>query len=176
MTKPQLPVPTDFPNLLKEIKARIQQAQTRAILSVNSELVRLYWDIGRLIDQRQKQEGWGAGVIPRLARELRNELPELKGFSERNIKRMLAFCREYNDPSALSPHLVARSPASKKVPQAAAQLETPRKVPQLAAQSTDSILWSIPWFHHVILMEKVKDRTVRFWYMRQTLAIGRAHV
>jgi DUF1016 N-terminal domain len=83
MSKLQMPVPAGFPNLLREIKARIQQAQTRAILAANSELVRLYWDIGRLIDQRQRQEGWGAAVIPRLARELRNELPDVKGFSER---------------------------------------------------------------------------------------------
>ena len=47
--------------------------------AVNAELVRLYWDIGRLIDQRQQTEGWGASVIPRLAAELRNELPRREG-------------------------------------------------------------------------------------------------
>jgi len=74
-----LHVPADFPKLLKEIKARIQHAQSRAVMSVNAELVRLYWDIGRMIDARQQREGWGARVIPRLARELRNELPRRKG-------------------------------------------------------------------------------------------------
>ena len=59
MTMPQLPVPAGFPKLLKEIKARIQGAQTRAILAANAELVRLYWDIGRLIDEQQRQRGWG---------------------------------------------------------------------------------------------------------------------
>ena len=48
--------------------------------AVNSELVQLYWDIGQIIAGRQQQEGWGAAVIPRLARELRNELPDVKGF------------------------------------------------------------------------------------------------
>jgi hypothetical protein len=107
MSKQLLPIPADFPILLKEIKARIKQAQTQAILAANAELVRLYWDIGRMIDRRQRQEGWGAGVIPRLARELRNELPEIKGFSERNIKSMLAFHRAYPDPSALVQQPVA---------------------------------------------------------------------
>ncbi|MBI4580640.1 MAG: hypothetical protein HY718_13110, partial [Planctomycetes bacterium] len=51
--------PAGFPTLLKQIKARIQLAQTRAILAANTELVRLYWDIGRLIDERQEREGWG---------------------------------------------------------------------------------------------------------------------
>jgi len=159
MSKTNPPVPADFADLLKEVKTRIQQAQTRAILAVNAELVRLYWDIGRLIDQRQKREGWGAGVIPRLARELRNELPEIKGFSERNIGRMIAFYREYPNPAEF-------------LPQPAAKLESLKKVPQAAAKLSDSLLWSIPWFHQVILMEKVKAPTVRSWYMQQTLANG----
>ncbi len=67
-----------FPALLGEVKLRIQSAQIRAIVAVNTELVRLYWDIGRLIDQRQHAEGWGAAVIPRLSAELRNELPDFR--------------------------------------------------------------------------------------------------
>ena len=62
--------PQGFPALLEDVKVRIRAAQTRAMLAVNSELVRLYWDVGRLIDERQQREGWGAAVIPRLAREL----------------------------------------------------------------------------------------------------------
>ncbi|MCK7510533.1 MAG: DUF1016 N-terminal domain-containing protein [Desulfobacterales bacterium] len=89
------------------MKGRIREAQVRAVFTVNSELVRLYWDIGRIIDARQRHEGWGAAVIPRLAKELNNELPELKGFSERNIKRMLAFYREY--PTPIVPQAAAQS-------------------------------------------------------------------
>jgi predicted nuclease of restriction endonuclease-like (RecB) superfamily len=172
MTKPQRPAPAGFPILLKEIKARIQRAQTRAILAANAELVQLYWDIGRMIDNRQQQEGWGAAVIPRLARELQNELSEVKGFSDRNIKRMLAFYREYRNPSAFGQQTVTQLPAPTKVPQAAAQMDALIKVPQDAAQIRDSLLWSIPWFHHIILIEKVKDRNVRLWYIQQTLANG----
>jgi len=97
-----------YRQVLADIKQRVRHAQTRAVMAVNAELIRLYWEIGALIDARQKQEGWGAGVIPALARDLHNELPEEKGFSERNIKRMLAFFREY-------PHL-------EFVPQAVAQI------------------------------------------------------
>ena len=130
MSKTTHPVPAHFPILLKEIKNRIQQAQTRAMLAVNAELVQLYWDIGRIIAARQQQEGWGATVIPRLARELANELPEVKGLSERNIGRMIAFYREYPNPTDF--------------------------LPQPAAKLPDAILWSIPWFHQIVLMEKVK--------------------
>ncbi len=88
-------LPQDYAVLFSDIKHRVRHAQTRAMLAVNAELIRLYWEIGALINNRQKKEGWGAGVISRLARDLHNELPEEKGFSERNIKRMLAFYREY---------------------------------------------------------------------------------
>jgi len=110
----------DFALLLSEVKQRIQLAQTLAVLSVNSELVRLYWDIGRIIDARQKAEGWGAAVIPRLAQELKNELPELKGFSERNIGRMIAFYRDYPDPSSILPQAVTKLQPLEQVPQLAA--------------------------------------------------------
>jgi hypothetical protein len=53
--------------VLEDLKARIRQAQVRAVLSVNRELVLLYWHIGLEILQRQQQEGWGAKVIDRLA-------------------------------------------------------------------------------------------------------------
>jgi predicted nuclease of restriction endonuclease-like (RecB) superfamily len=152
----------EFPDLLGEIKTRVQHAQTRAILAANAELVRLYWDVGRLIDARQKQEGWGAGVIPRLARELRNELPEVKGFSERNIKRMLAFYRAYPNGTAIVPQAVAQLRSRKKVPQPVAQLP----------EANDALLCSIPWGHHSLMLEKLSDQSVRHWYMRQTLANG----
>ncbi|MBI4237646.1 MAG: DUF1016 domain-containing protein [Deltaproteobacteria bacterium] len=163
---------SDFAALLADVKGRIQAAQTRAVLAVNAELVRLYWDIGRIIADRQRREGWGAAVIPRLALKLKNELPDLKGFSERNIKRMLAFYRDYPDPGAMGQQPVAQLPASAKVPQPAAQLIPSSKVPQPVAQLRELLLWSVPWAHHVILMDKVSDFSTRRWYMAQTLANG----
>lgn len=153
-----LDLPADYAGLLTDIKQRIGQAQTRAVLAVNAELVRLYWEIGAMIDRRQQQEGWGAGVIPRLARDLHNELPEEKGFSERNIKRMLAFYREY-------PHL-------EFVPQPVAQIESGSKVPQAVALFPADLIQSIPWGHHAELIAKVKDLATRQWYMKASLANG----
>lgn len=165
-------IKSDFSSLLADVKGRIQTAQTRAMLAVNTELVRLYWDIGRIINERQKKEGWGAAVIPRLARELHNELPDLKGFSERNIGRMIAFFREYPEPDSILPQPVAKIPVHEKLPQPVAKLFPASKVPQAVAQMSDSLLWSIPWAHHVILMDKVLDISIRRWYMEQTIANG----
>jgi predicted nuclease of restriction endonuclease-like (RecB) superfamily len=163
---------SDFAALLADVKGRIQTAQTRAVLAVNAELVRLYWDIGRIIDERQRREGWGAAVIPRLALKLKNELPDLKGFSERNIKRMLAFYRDYPDTGAIGQRPVAQWPAQARVPQPAAQMASSPEVPQPVAPLSEPLLWTVPWAHHVILMDKVPELPTRRWYMEQTLANG----
>lgn len=92
-------VPVGYAELFGQLKQRIREAQIRAALSVNRELVLLYWQIGRDILQRQEQEGWGAKVIDRLARDLKHEFPEMKGFSPRNLKYMRAFAAAYPDES-----------------------------------------------------------------------------
>jgi hypothetical protein len=81
--------------LLLDIKARIHRGQIKVAHSISAELTEMYWDIGCMIHERQQQKGWGAGIIPKLAKDIVNELPEIKGFSERNLKRMLRFYREY---------------------------------------------------------------------------------
>ncbi len=86
-----------YREFLESLKARIRSARIRAALSANRELVLLYWQIGREILQRQQQEGWGTKVIDRLARDLRQEFPEIKGFSPRNLKYMRAFAEAYAD-------------------------------------------------------------------------------
>ena len=151
----------EYSGLLAEIKTRIQTAQTRAVLAVNAELIRLYWQIGQLLDARQQSKGWGAGVIPKLAQDLRNELPELKGFSERNMGLMLAFARAYPEPSEISQQPVAKIAATAKVQQPVA------KSPEDA-----SLLWQLPWGHYALLIAKVKSMDARIWYMHQTLAQG----
>ncbi len=153
--------PDDFAGLLVDVKERILAARTRAVLAVNAELVRLYWEVGRIIHERQRSEGWGAAVIPRLSSALKNELPEVKGFSERNIKRMLAFYREYPEIGG-----------GGIVPLPVAQTAGVPSVPETGAHVPREVFWAVPWAHHIILMEKVKHLPTRFWYMEQTLAHG----
>jgi predicted nuclease of restriction endonuclease-like (RecB) superfamily len=162
-------VQSDFGSLLADVKNRIQSAQVRAVLAVNAELVRLYWDIGRVIGERQRTEGWGAAVIPKLSRALNNELPELKGFSERNIKRMVAFHRDYPQPADFVPQPVAQLPGAHRPARASTAPVANPIVPQAVAQMPASLLWSVPWAHHVILMDKVPEIPLRRWYMEQTL-------
>lgn len=97
-----------YSSLLSEIKNRIRQAQVKASFSANAEMIAMYWDIVRMIHERQQQEGWSAAVIPKLSRDIKNELPEIKGFSERNIGRMLAFFHTYPKVETFLPQLVAK--------------------------------------------------------------------
>ena len=159
-----------YGGLLTEIKDRIHQAQTRASLSANAEMIAMYWDIGRMIHLRRQMEGWGTGIIPRLARDIRNELPEVKGFSERNIGYMIRFFREYGEPPFLqqvAAKLQTEQMSSVILPHIAAQLDN-SAVSNLPTQ----LAFGLPWFHHVILIEKVKDLPVRLWYMQQTIEHG----
>ena len=160
--------------LLGDIKSCIQSAQTRAMLAVNSELVRLYWEVGQLLDQRQRDEGWGKGTLPRLAKDLHNDFPELKGFSERNLDRMVAFYREYQHGSLFSPPVVAKTETSLISPPPVAKLALDAKNDEIPENSpfSSEILRTVPWAHHGVLLEKVKDRVIRRWYMEQLVANG----
>ena len=91
--------PTDdsYTTFLRSLKERIRQAQIRAALAVNNELIVLYWQMGREILSRQQQQGWGAKVIERLAQDLKREFPDMSGFSPRNLKYMRAFAEAYPD-------------------------------------------------------------------------------
>lgn len=87
----------DYDNFLWQLKERIRNAQIRAALSVNRELIILYWQIGQDILNRQQQQGWGAKVIDNLAADLRKAFPEMKGFSSRNLKYMRSFGEAYQN-------------------------------------------------------------------------------
>jgi predicted nuclease of restriction endonuclease-like (RecB) superfamily len=86
-----LSLPADYAVWLAEIKTRVFAARQRAALAANAELVALYWQIGQDILARQAAQGWGAKVIERLASDLREAFPEMKGFSARNLKYMRYF-------------------------------------------------------------------------------------
>jgi len=90
-------MPTDYADWLAEIKSRIQGERLRLVLASNSVMVMLYWDIGRRILQKQAEQGYGTKVIDRLAADLREAFPEMKGLSPRNLKYMRAFAATWPD-------------------------------------------------------------------------------
>jgi len=91
VSPPRAGLPRDYAETLSAIKRRIQQERLRVVLAANSAMVLLYWDIGRMILDRQERAGWGAKVIDRLSSDLREATPEMQGLSPRNLKYMRAF-------------------------------------------------------------------------------------
>jgi predicted nuclease of restriction endonuclease-like (RecB) superfamily len=98
MSSPQLPsVPAGYTDWLADIKSRVSAARQRAVLAANAELMRLYWQIGSDILERQASQGWGSKVIDRLASDLREAFPEMKGFSRANLMYMRAFAEAWSE-------------------------------------------------------------------------------
>jgi hypothetical protein len=167
-----------YKDLLGDIKNRVRQGQIKAHFSVNAEMLATYWDIGKMIHERQQQEGWGKGVIPRLAIDLKNELSDVKGFSERNILRMLTFYKEYQsltiwqlpvsqietDANSISPTPLAKlenfENSISQLPVTKLENSSNSISPSpMAKLQSDEIqcFKSISWTHHIILMQKIKD-------------------
>lgn len=91
----------DYPRLLAQVKQRVRLAQQRAAYSAYGEMLRMYWDIGHLLSDAQKEIGWGNGALQRLSVDMRNDFPEVKGFSVRNCQCMIQFYNEYNEELTL---------------------------------------------------------------------------
>ena len=79
------------------------------VLTANTTIVLLYWDIGLLILERQTREGWGAKVVDRLARDLRKSFPDMQGLSSRNLLFMRRFAEEFPD-AAIVKQLASQLP------------------------------------------------------------------
>jgi predicted nuclease of restriction endonuclease-like (RecB) superfamily len=109
MTVARLPVPVGYPAWLTDLKIKIRDARLRKALAVNSELIMLYWQIGREILNRQDRDGWGTKVVDRLSIDLRAEFPESRGFSSANLRYMRAFAEACPDP-AICQRVVGKLP------------------------------------------------------------------
>ena len=168
----------DYKSLLSGIKTRVRQGQTKIFQSANAEMLATYWDIGKMIHERQQLEGWGKGVIPRLAVDLKNELSDVKGFSERNILRMLTFYKEYQSLTIGQPPVAKLEKEDNIIsPLSVSELERNETSisPTLLAklQIIDSkVFTKVSWSNHSLLIEKIKDLSIRFWYMEQIVQNG----
>ncbi len=161
--KQQFPIPADYPELLDDVKQRLKLARSKVALAANTELVQLYWDMGQLISRRLKQAGWGNQTIERLATDLNQAFPELKGFSTSNLWRMRAFYEAYASEVEILAQAV-RELEIKELAQAVRELEAGNEVSKLPP-----LLGNIPWGHNLVLVEKVKELKERYWYIQKTI-------
>jgi len=148
-----------YSDLLADVKSRIRRAQGRAAAAVNTELLRLYWDIGGLLVNRQQEQGWGAGLLKRLAVDLKNELSDVKGFSERNLKLMTQFYREYPGLFVIGQQAVAQLREAHSVHGSTDLTATP-KGQQPVADILD-LVRALSWTVNILLIQRVKELKIR---------------
>ena len=133
---------TDYKDWLQDLKRKIQQSQIKAAIQVNSELLRLYWQIGKDIVEKQAQAKWGDGFLQTLSADLCKEFPTMKGFSYRNLKSIRQWYLFYNQLDIIGKQLVS-------------QLEVS--------------LFSIPWGHHIMIMQRCKNTQEALFYVHKTI-------
>jgi predicted nuclease of restriction endonuclease-like (RecB) superfamily len=165
--------PDGYAAWLADLKRRIHAAQQRATLAVNHELVSLYWQIGRDILARQAAQGWGAKVIERLAHDLRTAFPEMKGFSRTNLMYMRAFAEAWPD-AVIVQQAAGQLEGGPIVHQAGGQIEPSVIVHQLVhklapVEFVHQLVDKLPWRHHCVLLDKLKTREERLWYLRKAI-------
>ncbi len=167
-------LPAGYDELLDDLKSRVRSAQLKAAVAANRELIQLYWDIGRLIVERQEREGWGTSVIDRLAADLQKAFPGLKGFSPSNVSRMRAFFLAYHREAENSAQAVPKMRGKKSaqpVPKTAG-LKVAQPVRQMDGPNLPDVLAGIPWGHNVVLLFKLKDLAERLWYAAKAIEHG----
>ncbi|MGH7990829.1 MAG: PDDEXK nuclease domain-containing protein [Limisphaerales bacterium] len=160
--KPSAALPVGYVNLLTDLKARVRAAQLRAVVSVNRELILLYWDIGKIIVEAQNTKGYGKQVVERLAEDLHEAFPKMDGFSPRNVWRMRAFYLAWTEESQKHQPPVGKLDA-KILPQLVAELDG-QNLPRPVAE--------IPWGHNVLLLEKIPNPILRLWYAHKAIEHG----
>lgn len=165
MTERQAMLPDNYNNWRKEIISLIEQSKLKAILSVNTELLTLYWKIGSDILTKQKEQGWGAKVIVQLSKDLTKRFPDDRGYSVTNLKYMRGFALSYPN----FPFIQVPLAELELLPISQAILDQIKKPNEEFGQVP---LDQISWYHHISLIPKVKSNTERAFYIMETAANG----
>jgi predicted nuclease of restriction endonuclease-like (RecB) superfamily len=158
-------LPNGYPEWQKSIEQLIEISKLRAAINVNADTLKLYWNIGNSILQKQKEKGWGKKVIEQLSKDLTNRFPNDRGYSVRNLGYMKYFAQEYPDFPIL------QVPLAKLKGQAIRQVSL-AKLGDKEQEFVQVPLAQITWYHHISLLTKVKDNIERAYYITETAHNG----
>jgi predicted nuclease of restriction endonuclease-like (RecB) superfamily len=136
---------SEYYDWLNSLKQRIKSSQIKAALSVNKELILLYWDLGKQISDKQKNEGWGSQVVNQLSKDLCTEFEGAMGFSRSNLYAMKQFY-EF-------------------VHQLGGQINSKNNLPEIV----EKYCLNIPWRHIVLILQKIKTKEETLFYLAQTI-------
>ena len=158
-------LPNGYPEWQKSIEQLIEISKLRAAINVNADTLKLYWNIGNSILQKQKEKGWGKKVIEQLSKDLTNRFPNDRGYSVRNLGYMKYFAQEYPDfPILQVPLAKLKGQAILQVPHA--------KLGDKEQEFVQVPLAQITWYHHISLLSKVKNDIERAYYITETAHNG----
>jgi len=168
---------SEYRDWLHDLKQHIRTGQVKAALSVNSQMILLYWDLGRQIAEKQEQARWGSGFIEQLSRDLREEFPEMAGFSRTNLFRMKMFYQFYSRTHIAQCNEIVPQPVGQLensdngiVAQPVQQLGTGAAYQENKVRGHGVPTWAaIPWGHNVCIIEKVKDPDQALFYINKTI-------
>jgi predicted nuclease of restriction endonuclease-like (RecB) superfamily len=164
--RPITPIAFDYAVFVADLKTRVASARLAATRAVNSELMGLYWDIGAAIREKQATQGWGDGVVERLAGDLKRSFTGTTGFSAANLWRMRQFNEAYTAPEFLAQLVREMAPRAKTAKRLS--MAPSAKL----AQAVREMVVAIPWGHHVNLMAKVTQPASRLYYLQATARFG----
>ena len=155
-----LSINSEYKDWLRELKANIKRTQIKASLAVNSELIQLYWDLGKQIVEKQENTKWGSGFIDQLSKDLKEEFPNMGGLARSNLFSIRNFYLFYRE--AIVQQLVGQLENTDN--------QNITKSQQVVGQLQNQ-LFMIPWGHHILIIQKIKNVPEAIFY-----EIGRAHV
>ncbi len=147
----------DYATWLKAVKEQVRVSQLKAAVQVNRELLHFYWNLGADIVEKQKYAQWGDGFLQQLSTDLLSEFPEMKGFSYRNMKAIRQWYSIYHEWLGCLLQ-VSNNQCDIIRKQAVSQLE--------------ETFFSVPWGHHIAIMQKCKDKQQALFYLQQTVEKG----
>ena len=160
----------DFKSWVSQLKQDIRNAQIKAAIKVNTELLRLYWRMGADICEKQKSASWGDGWLKELSRELMTEFPDMKGFSHRNLQYIRQWYLFYNQENTIVHQVVAQL-EDVNVQQPVAKLDDDMRQ-QPVAQISEDVFFSVPWGHHLYIISQCKDVSRAVFYLKKTVENG----
>lgn len=170
----------DYKIWIKSLKDKIRYVQLKAALSVNEQLIKLYWEIGKSIAEAQEQQPWGSKVIEQMAIDLKHDVPDTNGFSRTNLFAMRKFYLFYKDSELVHQaggqlENKSNNEQTELVQQLAGQLQIPDNeqielVQQAAGLIQESnILCKIPWWHHTVILSKCNSVIDARFYIQKTI-------
>lgn len=162
----------EFKQWLADLKVRIRQSQMKAAIKVNTELLRLYWDLGYDIVIRQMDSSWGSGFYKNLSKELKTEFPDMQGFSVTNLKYCKYFYLFYSQDKQACERV---TDTIRQQPEGESQVDENRGSiirQQLVDEFIDNPLFLIPWGHQMCIIDKCDSVHEALFYVQKTIKNG----